>query len=50
LIYFPSTTRKNNFVMSRKAEEDTMSATLQIGQTLKGKLGSYTLTHQLPSL
>jgi hypothetical protein len=33
--------------MSQAAEEDKMNATLQIGQTLKGKLGSYTLTQQL---
>ena len=33
--------------MSQVAVKDTMNATLQIGQTLKGKLGSYTLTQQL---
>jgi hypothetical protein len=36
-----------SYAMSQKAEYDTMSATLQIGQMLKGKLGSYTVTQQL---
>jgi hypothetical protein len=36
-----------SYVMSQQAKEDTMGATLQIGQMLKGKLGSYKLTKQL---
>jgi hypothetical protein len=36
-----------SYVMSQQAKEDTMGVTLQIGQMLKGNLGSYTLTQQL---